>query len=82
MIAKELLARGFEVLPSQTNFLFVRSDRIGGLSLYQKLRERGILVRHFSGERIADYNRITIGTPKQMQALMKTIDIILEESIK
>ena len=82
MTAKELHARGFEVLPSQTNFLFVRTDRISGLSLYQKLRERGILVRHFSGERIADYNRITVGTPNQMQTLIKTIDIILEDNVK
>lgn len=77
--ANELQKRGFDVLPSQTNFLFARTDRLCGEELYRKLKERGILVRHFSGGRIADYNRITIGTPMQMNVLVQTIDSILEE---
>lgn len=74
-----LLARGFTVIPSKTNFLFARTDRIGGEALYLKLKEYGILVRHFSGSRIAEYNRITIGTREQMHSFIKTIDRILEE---
>lgn len=77
--AEKLRKRGFEVLPSMTNFLFARTDRIGGEMLYQKLKECGILVRHFAKERIKDYNRITIGTPGQMQTMLETIDRILEE---
>ncbi|MBQ9080617.1 MAG: histidinol-phosphate transaminase [Clostridia bacterium] len=75
----ELSRLGFEVLPSKTNFVFAKSSRIGGENLYLALKERGILVRHFKKERIKDYNRITIGTAEQMQALISAIECILEE---
>ena len=76
----ELTKLGFTVLPSQTNFVFAKSDKIGGEELYLKLKANGILVRHFSLERIKDFNRITIGNTEEMQTLIKTITKILEES--
>ncbi|MBQ8834912.1 MAG: histidinol-phosphate transaminase [Oscillospiraceae bacterium] len=76
---RELEKRGFSVLPSLTNFVFAKSNAIGGGRLYQELKKRGILVRHFGKERIKEYNRITIGTLEQMGALMAAIDRILEE---
>ncbi len=72
-----LLALGFEVTDSKANFLFARSDNIGGEELYLKLKERGILIRHLSKERIADYNRITVGTMEQMRALIAAVRDIL-----
>lgn len=74
-----LLSLGFEVTDSKANFLFARSDKIGGEELYLKLKERGILIRHLSKERIADYNRITVGTMEQMQAFISTLDEIIKE---
>ena len=71
---------GFEVIPSVTNFLFVRSPSINGGQLYQKLKEKGILVRHFDKDPIRDYNRITIGTAQQMDQLIITLENILEVS--
>ena len=71
---------GFEVLPSSANFVFAKSDKISGEDLYQKLKDRGILVRHFSSERLKDYNRITIGNLAQMTTLVDTITTILEET--
>ena len=79
--AKQLAALGFEVLPSKTNFLFAKTDRIDGAALYQKLKERGILIRHFELERTKDYNRITIGTREQMDALLEQVKQILEETL-
>lgn len=78
--AEQLKNLGFIMTPSAANFLFVKSDRISGSELYSALRERGILVRHFTGSRLDDYNRITVGTLEQMQTLINTIKEILEET--
>ena len=76
---KELEKLGFEVLPSKTNFLFARSEKIGGRELYLLLKEKGILVRHFHKERTKDYNRITIGSQKDMEAFIAVVTEILGE---
>ncbi len=75
----ELERLGFKVLPSKANFVFAKSDKIDGETLYLELKNRGILVRHFTKEKICQYNRITIGTMEQMQKLVETISLILEE---
>ena len=74
-----LRALGFEVLPSLTNFVFAKTDRMSGEALYLKLKRRGILVRHFGKASITDYNRITIGTKEQMEAFVATVADILTE---
>lgn len=77
---KSLQDLGFDVLNSSANFLFAKSDKISGENLYLTLKQNGILVRHFSKEKIKDYNRITIGTREQMEALISTIKKILTEA--
>lgn len=73
----QLLERGFEVLPSAANFIFARHVQKGGAALAAGLREHGVIVRHFSRpERIADFLRITIGTPGQNQALITALDTL------
>lgn len=74
---QQLRKLGFTVLDSKTNFIFAKSDRIDGESLYHQLKQRGVLVRHFKKERIAQFNRITIGTMEQMEILIKNIKEIL-----
>lgn len=78
---KELEALGFEVLPSKANFVFAKSDKINGEKLYLKLKENGVLVRHFTAERIKDFNRITIGSREEMEMFIKTVKEILGEKI-
>lgn len=68
---------GFSVLPSSANFIFASSPDIGGTELYLKLRKRGILVRHFTLDRIKEYNRITIGTAQQMETLLREVKNII-----
>ncbi len=77
--AAKLQELGFTVLNSKTNFLFVKSAEIGGAELYEKLKSRGVLVRHFNGERIAEFNRVTIGTKKQMNAFLEKVAEIIKE---
>ena len=74
-----LLELGFSVTDSKANFIFAKSNKIGGKELYLKLKERGILVRHFDKEKIKDYNRITVGTKEEMDALLFAITDILKE---
>jgi len=64
---------GFQVLPSKANFIFARNPVISGADLYAGLRQRGILVRHFTKERIKDFVRITIGTQEQMERLVDAV---------
>jgi len=72
-LALQLEDLGFDVLPSQANFLFVRHPAHEGAALAAQLRTRAILVRHFPQPRIADYLRISIGTRAQCMALVTAL---------
>ncbi|MBQ9828318.1 MAG: histidinol-phosphate transaminase [Lachnospiraceae bacterium] len=76
-VTEELRKMGFFVTDSRTNFVFARSDDIGGAELYEALKERGILIRHFSIPRIRDFNRITIGSREEMEIFLENVREIL-----
>ena len=73
----ELEKLGFSVLPSKANFVFAKHNTASGEYIYEKLKENGVLVRHFTSERIKDYNRITIGSREQMDTLIERLKMIL-----
>ena len=75
----ELKKLGFTTTDSKANFIFAKCEHIDGKELYLKLKERGILVRHFDKAPIKDYNRITIGSMEEMQAYIDTVKTILEK---
>jgi histidinol-phosphate aminotransferase len=69
---------GFEVLPSQANFIFARHPAHDGADLAAALRERSIIVRHFRNPaRIAPFLRITVGTDMQCDALLAALKAIV-----
>jgi len=72
-LVQALLERGFEVLPSAANFIFARHPRQDAAELAARLRQQGVIVRHFKQQRIAQFLRITIGTPEQNQALLDAL---------
>ena len=77
---EQLEKLGFVVIPSQANFLFAKTEKMNGGQLYEELKARGILVRHFTSPRIREYNRITIGTPEQMEVFITTVKEVLYEN--
>lgn len=77
-VSNELRDLGFEVIDSKANFIFAKTEKISGGKLYEELKKRGVLVRHFDKERISDYNRITIGTRKEMEIFTETVKEILK----
>lgn len=76
-LVSQLSAFGFETLPSTANFIFTRHPQHAGAKLYQALRDRGIIVRHFKSPRIEEFLRITIGTNEQSNELVTALQEIL-----
>ena len=69
---------GFEVLPSQANFVFARHPAHDAKRLAAELRVRAVLVRTFEQPRIAQYLRISVGTRQQCDALVDALAGILK----
>ncbi len=68
--------RGWDVIPSEANFVFVRPPRGNAAELFAALREQKIFVRYFKGPLTGDRLRITIGTPAQMKKLLAALDAL------
>lgn len=73
-----LRQKNIEVTDSKTNFLWLRCPAISGELLYQSLRSKGILVRHFNKEGIGDYIRVTIGTKSEMEQFKRKLFEVLD----
>jgi histidinol-phosphate aminotransferase len=76
-LSRELDALGFQVFPSQTNFILVRPLKYSARVWLQKLRSRKILVRWFNDPSVRDCLRITIGTPQEAAALVSAVKMLL-----
>jgi histidinol-phosphate aminotransferase len=79
-LGKNLRALGFELLPSHTNFLFVRPPLFSAKTWLERWREAKILVRWWDSPEVRDYLRITIGTDAEADALLRAARKILETS--
>ena len=76
-LSKELTELGFNVLPSQTNFIFAEPPKFSAEAWLQKLREKKVLVRWFGAPEIKNFLRITIGTDAEAKALVAAAKTIL-----
>jgi len=76
-LSRAMAELGFQVFPSQANFILVRPPRFPAVVWLRKLRERKILVRWFDDPVLRDYLRISIGTPEDVEALVKAAKGIL-----
>ncbi len=72
-LVTQLADLGFKVLPSSANFIFTTLAYYDAGELALKLREQGIIVRHFNKPRINQYLRITVGSDAQNQRLIDTL---------
>ena len=76
-VANSLRGLEFTVLPSESNFIFIKPPNIKGADFFATLREKGILVRHFNKEKIKDYLRVSIGTDKDMDTFLDVCEKII-----
>jgi histidinol-phosphate aminotransferase len=77
-VSTRLMEMGFKVIPSQANFIFISSEQCPGGLLFQRLREKGILVRYFNKPKIDNFIRVTIGTDAEMDCFLEAIKAIVE----
>ncbi|NQY02439.1 MAG: histidinol-phosphate transaminase [Halieaceae bacterium] len=76
-LSTALTGLGFEVLPSQANFVFARHPEHDAAKLFAGLRQEGVIVRHWNKPRIDQYLRISIGTESQTQRLLEVLTQLL-----
>ena len=72
-LATKLAERGYDVVPSQANFLFVRCPKQSAADIYLDLKRQGILVRFFDKPGLSDRLRITVGSAEQNDALLEAL---------
>lgn len=80
-VTLELKKLGFDVLDSQTNFIFATHNKHNMKSLFEYLKTQKVFIRYFSLSRIENYVRITIGTNEEMDIFLeKTKEFILNDN--
>ena len=70
---------GLQPFPSQANFILCRLPQGRGQQVFEALAQRGIFLRYFSGERLRDFVRISVGLPHETDALISAMESVLGE---
>ncbi|MBN1531049.1 MAG: histidinol-phosphate transaminase [Spirochaetes bacterium] len=76
-LEERLTALGFELVPSRSNFILARHTSVQAKELYERLRERGILVRYFDRPVISEYVRISVGAMMHIKTLCGELEAIV-----
>ena len=78
-LSKRLADFGFDVTPSEANFILAAVPGGDGRAWYEGLKGRGVLVRWWNLPRLADKLRITVGTPEENDALLAALGEMKKE---
>ena len=78
VLAQDLEQLGFQVWPSQTNFLMVQPPQGNAFQFQQALKEQNILIRHFNLPSVVDKLRITVGTDEQNALLHQCLTSLID----
>ncbi len=76
-VSEKLKTLGFTMPESYANFIFIKHNQVPAVEIFNKLREKGIIVRYFNKPKIDNYLRVTIGTDEEMDAFLKEIEVIV-----
>mgnify|MGYP001180145030 FL=1 len=76
-LTRKLKTIGFEVLPSQANFILASHLKVSGTKIFSELKKNKIIVRHFNNPKIKNWVRISIGTKVQCEKLLKVLKSII-----
>lgn len=80
-VTEQLIGMGFETTDSKANFIFARHPKANGKEIYLRMKQKGVLIRHFDAPRLCEFNRITVGSREQMEIFINTLKDVLEELI-
>jgi len=69
--------KGFKVIPSKANFIFIHHPEKDASQLYAELKKQGVLVRYFNKPRIDQYLRVSIGTDEEMDIFIEKLNLSL-----
>ena len=72
-VREELIALGFDVKKSATNFLFATHKEYSAKEIFDYLKTKKIFVRYFNIPRIDNHLRITIGTDEEMDKMLEEL---------
>ena len=76
---QQLQDAGFQLTDSKANFIFAKHHSADGKEIYLRMKEKGVLIRHFDTPRLCQYNRITVGSREQMEVFLEKLKEVLEE---
>ena len=77
-VTEALRELGFQILPSETNFIFATHPKYLAKTLYERLKQAKILTRHFPNPLISHYLRVSIGTNQEMEQFLNQLQEIME----
>ena len=75
-ITRALTRMGFYVYPSHANFILAQKKGQNQRSVYESLKNKKILVRYFDTVGLQDCLRISIGSSREMRALVQELKVI------